>query len=276
MAKEKGNKMLHEIDQRVKTKKQNPLADKLAARYEQKQKQSSDMCRTERLGVLPGYRAEESRQKKEPQQKVKTQDNVTDKGRDVQYKSVLDQDSDKDKSREIHKKIVYDQLSLIQKKEANKRAFMEDRLLKERIHREAAAQNREKLEKEKKAAATKTLTDSWDSQIQQKQQEKKELRETERKDMLSLIESERVPGGENSKIIHLEKQRQPVNHEVWKSLPAQGPAPKTSNVCRPLPSRQKDSKIMPARLPSLDAKSVYLRDRFKYTDAKLPSIPRPK
>ncbi|XP_014833187.1 PREDICTED: trichohyalin-like isoform X2 [Poecilia mexicana] len=151
MAKEEVAKMLREAHhQEKKTPKQKPLADELAARYQYKQKQKREMDRTERQGVLPGYRAEEigaRRQKKDPQQKLKTQDktkkhmdnpdamqwemhhSVTEQERDVQYESgFLDHESDcnipdKDRSREIRKKIVYDQLSLIKKEEAKKKGF---------------------------------------------------------------------------------------------------------------------------------------------------------
>uniref|UniRef100_A0A096M4S2 Uncharacterized protein n=1 Tax=Poecilia formosa TaxID=48698 RepID=A0A096M4S2_POEFO len=169
MAKEEVAKMLREAHhQEMKTPKQKPLADELAARYQYKQKQKRETDRTERQGVLPGYRAEEigaRRQKKDPQQKLKTQ-NKTKKYMDnpdaMQW--------------EMHHSVTE------QKEEAKKRAFMEDKLLKEKRHRESAEQKREKLEKEKKAAAIKSLTNSWDSQIQRKQQEKKELCEIERKD----------------------------------------------------------------------------------------------
>ncbi|XP_014894070.1 calponin homology domain-containing protein DDB_G0272472-like isoform X2 [Poecilia latipinna] len=297
MAKEEVAKMLREAHhQEMKTPKQKPLADELAARYQYKQKQKRETDRTERQGVLPGYRAEEigaRRQKKDPQQKLKTQNktkkymdnpdamqwemhhSVTEQGRDVQYESgFLDHESDcgipdKDRSREIRKKIVYDQLSLIKKEEAKKRAFMEDKLLKEKRHRESAEQKREKLEKEKKAAAIKSLTNSWDSQIQRKRQEKKELCEIERKDMTSLIELERACGGANWKSINVPQNKQPADkhNDV-----------KTSNISRPLLSRQKVTNTKPVKLPSLKSKYVHFSENCQENckRVKFPLIYTPK
>ncbi|XP_043958725.1 trichohyalin-like [Gambusia affinis] len=154
---------------------------------------------------------------------------VTDQGTDFQYDTdFLEYDSDcdiyeKDRSREIRKKIVYDQLSLIQKEAANKRALMEEKLLKEKKHQEFVQQMREKLEKEKRAAAIKALTDSWDSQIKRKQQEKKKLRESERKDMLSLLELERVCENQENKRTQLPKHKMTVYQEVQETIAEEGP-----------------------------------------------------
>ncbi|MEQ2213493.1 hypothetical protein XENOCAPTIV_015930 [Xenoophorus captivus] len=100
--------------------------------------------------------------------------------------------SEKDRFRNKCKQIVHDQLTDIKRKEAADKALMEETLVKNMAKQEIALQLCDKMDKEKQAVTKKFLTDTWDAQIQHKQQKKREISEIERKERQDVIESERL------------------------------------------------------------------------------------
>ncbi|XP_014910941.1 putative golgin subfamily A member 6-like protein 6 [Poecilia latipinna] len=169
MAQEEVAKMLHEAQhQEKKTPKQKPLADELAARYQYKQKQKRETDRTERQGVLPGYRAEEigaRRQKKDPQQKLNTQDKT-------------------EPNMEDQKKTVDDNLEDILRKEAPSDSLLQKSYVTIWPKEEVAKMLREAHHQEKKTPKQKPLADELAARYQYKQKQKREMDRTERQGVL--------------------------------------------------------------------------------------------
>ncbi|MEQ2182744.1 hypothetical protein GOODEAATRI_025361 [Goodea atripinnis] len=99
---------------------------------------------------------------------------------------------EKDRFRNKCKQIAYDRLTDIKKKEDADKALMEETLVKNMAKQEIALKLRDKMDKEKQAITKKFLIDTWDAQIQHKQQKKREMAETERKERQDVIESDRL------------------------------------------------------------------------------------
>ncbi|MEQ2259510.1 hypothetical protein XENORESO_013050, partial [Xenotaenia resolanae] len=116
------------------------------------------------------------------------------------------------------KQIAYDQLTDIKKKEAANEALMEESLVKNMAQQEIALKLRDKMDKEKQAVTKKFLIDTWDSQIQHKQQKKREMAEIERKERQDIIESERLYQIEKEKNIQLKRKKQAVYCEAQAAL----------------------------------------------------------
>ncbi|KAK5606352.1 hypothetical protein CRENBAI_022882 [Crenichthys baileyi] len=121
------------------------------------------------------------------------------------------------------KEIVYDQLTDIKRKEAADEALMEESLVQKMAEQEIAQILRDKMDEEKQAATKKSLTDSWEAQIQDKQQKKRERAETERKEKRDEIESARLYQIEKEKNIQLERNKQAAYLEAQAALLAARP-----------------------------------------------------
>ncbi|XP_047218422.1 trichohyalin-like [Girardinichthys multiradiatus] len=116
------------------------------------------------------------------------------------------------------KEIAYDQLNDIKKKEDADKALMEEALVKNMAEQEIALKLRDKMDKEKQAVTKKFLFNTWDAQIQHKQQKKREMAEIERKERQDVIESTRLYQIEKEKNIQLKRKKQAVYCEAQAAL----------------------------------------------------------
>ncbi|PWA28370.1 hypothetical protein CCH79_00016401 [Gambusia affinis] len=99
---------------------------------------------------------------------------------------------EKVQSLEDRQKIAYDNLDNIRKKEAADFVLLEEKLCKQRTELQLVKKLREEQERERDANMKKSLANTWNAQIEEKQQKKKEMAEFERQHMAVIMELDRV------------------------------------------------------------------------------------